>query len=67
MTSDVQHNQNEIISKYIYLIWIYGLQVVRLKENVAALLETTVQQKATNPQTIDMLRAKGSSRSYCKC
>lgn len=32
----------------------YGLHVVRLKEKISALLETTVQEKATNDQTIDM-------------
>lgn len=66
MTSDIQHNPNEIISEHSYHIWIYGLQVVRLKENIAALLEATVQEKATNHHIIDTLKAQGSSRSYCK-
>jgi len=38
--------------------------VVRLKENIAALLDTSVQEKATNHQTIGMLTAWGWS--YCK-
>lgn len=32
MTSDIQHNQNEIISKHSYHICIYALQVVRLQD-----------------------------------
>lgn len=61
MTSGVQHSENETIPKCSYHIWIYGLQVVRLKENIV--LATAVQEKASTHQVIDMLRALGSSRS----
>lgn len=66
MTSLVQHKQNEIVSTYSYCIWIYGPQVVKLQENTAALLETTVQGKATSDQAIHTVRAQSSTRSCCK-
>lgn len=66
MTSHVQHKQNEIISKHSYCIWISGPQVVKLQENIAALLETTVQGKATSDQAIHTVRAQSNTRSCCK-
>lgn len=58
MTSDIQHNQNEIVSKYSHHTWIYALQMGRLKENIAAPLETIVQEKATDHQTTELFRAQ---------
>lgn len=66
MTSYVQHKQNEMVSKYSYHIWIYGPQVVKLQENIAALLKTTVRGKATSHQATDTVRAQSSTRPYCK-